>query len=389
MTEPRNVVLLGATGSIGGSALRILRAHPDKLRLVGASAHANADALLQIAEEFELKQVCLTDGAAHEQALKNKPDGLEVLCGSDGLDELATMDAAGVVLVAVVGTAGLSPTLAALRSGKDVALANKEALVAGGKFVVEAAQAGGARILPTDSEHNAVFQCLGGGSAKGVEKIILTASGGPFLDWPAERMEQITPEEALRHPNWSMGSKITVDSATMENKGLEIIEARWLFDLPPERIEVVVHPQSVVHSLVQFVDGSMIAQLSPPSMTFAIQHALLFPERAPGVDETVSFVEPFSLDFRPPDPERFPCLRLARDSLVAGGVSPAVFNAANEVAVEAFLENRIGFCAISRTIGQTLETMENLEPVDLNDILAADAEARQVATAHLNPQSMP
>ncbi len=380
MSEPRNVVLLGATGSIGTNALRILRAHPDKLRLVGASAHANANDLLKIADEFELKLICLTDEQAREQASVNLPAGTKLLGGGAGLDELAMMDQADVVLVAVVGAAGLSPTLAALRSGKDVALANKEALVAGGKFVVEASQVSGARILPTDSEHNAVFQCLGGCSTEQVEKIILTASGGPFLDWSSERMASVTPEEALRHPNWSMGPKITVDSATMANKGLELIEARWLFDLPPERIEVVIHPQSIVHSLVQFVDGSLVAQLSPPSMTFAIQHALLFPERAPGVEETVNFEDAFSLDFQPPDPSRFPCLRLAREALSEGGVAPATFNAANEVAVAAFLENRIGFPSIAHTIEHSLETMKNREPVDLEDLLAADAEARRVAT---------
>ena len=381
MSEPRNVVLLGATGSIGTNALRILRAHPDKLRLVGASAHANANDLLKIADEFELKLICLTDEQAREQASVNLPDGTKLLGGGAGLDELAMMEQADVVLVAVVGAAGLSPTLAALRSGKDVALANKEALVAGGKFVIEASQVSGARILPTDSEHNAVFQCLGGCSTEQVEKIILTASGGPFLDWSAERMASVTPEEALRHPNWSMGPKITVDSATMANKGLEVIEARWLFDLPPERIEVVIHPQSVVHSLVQFVDGSLVAQMSPPSMTFAIQHALLFPDRAPGVDETVNFTDAFSLDFQPPDPERFPCLRLAREALAAGGVAPATFNASNEVAVSAFLENRIGFPSIARIIEHSLESMKNREPSDLEDLLAADAEARLVASA--------
>ncbi len=384
MSSPRNVVLLGATGSIGENTLRILRAHPDKLRLVGASAHRNADALLSVAKEFELKRICLTDENARREAASNLPNGIELLGGPEGLDELASAETADVVLVAVVGTAGLSPTLAALGSGKDVALANKEALVTGGKFVMEAAEANGARILPTDSEHNAVFQCLTGGHAKQVEKIILTASGGPFLDWSSDRMAKVTPEEALQHPNWSMGPKITVDSATMANKGLEVIEARWLFDLPAERIEVVIHPQSIVHSLVQFVDGSLISQLSPPSMTFAIQHALLFPERAPGVEDTVSFTETFSLDFQPPDMERFPCLRLAREALSAGGVAPATFNAANEVAVAAFLEKRIGFPSIAHTIEHSLKSMKNREPMDLEDLLAADAEARRVASAQAN-----
>ncbi|MFP6854231.1 MAG: 1-deoxy-D-xylulose-5-phosphate reductoisomerase, partial [Opitutales bacterium] len=347
-------------------------------------AHSDEEGLLKIAHEFGLKQICLTNEQARANASSALPAGVNLLGGVSGMEELASLEEADVVLVAVVGASGLAPTLAALRSGKDVALANKEALVAGGKFVMEAAQASGARILPTDSEHNAVFQCLGGGSTEQVEKIILTASGGPFREWSLERTAKVTPAEALKHPNWSMGPKITVDSATMANKGLEIIEARWLFDLTPERIDVVIHPQSIVHSLVQFVDGSLVAQMSPPSMTFAIQHALLFPDRAPGVEPTIDFSEFFSLDFQPPDLDRFPCLRLARSALVSGGIAPAVFNAANEVAVEAFLGNRIGFSLISQTIEHTLETIEPREPVDLEDVYATDAEARRVATEQLN-----
>ncbi|MGE4550266.1 MAG: 1-deoxy-D-xylulose-5-phosphate reductoisomerase, partial [Opitutales bacterium] len=341
MSAPRNVVLLGATGSIGENALRILRAHPDKLRLVGASAHRNADALLAVAKEFGLKRICLTDDATRTEAANNLPDGMELLGGEEGLDELSAMEQADVVLVAVVGTAGLSPTLAALRSGKDVALANKEALVAGGKFVVEAAQAGGARILPTDSEHNAVFQCLGGGSAEQVDKIILTASGGPFLDWSTERMATVTPEEALEHPNWSMGPKITVDSATMANKGLEVIEARWLFDVEASQIDVVVHPQSIVHSLVEFRDTSVIAQLGLPDMRVPIVVALAHPERIVLDIPRLDLAEIARLDFEHPDRSKFPCLDLAYRALEGSEEAPAVLNAANEISVAAFLEGAI------------------------------------------------
>ncbi len=379
MSEPRKVVLLGATGSIGDSALRVLRAHPDKLHLVGAAAYANAEKLFSIAKEFDVTELCLVEPGIDARP----PENANLRTGVDGLEELAALPEADLTLVAVVGSAGLQPTLAALRVGKDIVLANKEALVLGGKFVMEAARTSGARILPADSEHNAVFQCLEGSDNKDVERIILTASGGPFRDMSLEEMSEVTPEQALDHPNWSMGPKITIDSATMANKGLELIEARWLFDLPSERLDVIVHPSSLVHSLVRFTDGCMLAQLSPPSMTFALQHALLHPERAEGVDEPLDFSQPLDLSFRPPDLERFPCLRLAREALDSEGIAPAIFNAANEVAVDAFLRKRIGFLEIAGIIEATLSAMEHHEPHSLDEVIAADTEARRLATERI------
>jgi 1-deoxy-D-xylulose-5-phosphate reductoisomerase len=299
------------------------------------------------------------------------------------LVELSALPAADIVLVAVVGTAGLAPALAAIAAGKDLALASKEILVLAGKFVMEEARRHGTRLLPVDSEHNAVFQCIEGHPGAAVRRIVLTASGGAFRDWTPERLAHATPADALKHPNWSMGPKVTVDSATLANKGLELIEARWLFGLRPDQCTAVMHPQSIVHCLVEFNDGAMLAQLSPPSMTFPIQHALLYPDRANGIEPPIDLTRLLTLDFRPLDEDRFPMLRHARESMSAGGVAPAVFNAANEVAVEAFLGGKIPFLAIPEIVGQTLGRMENFEPRDLSAVLAADAEARRVAATGL------
>jgi len=283
------------------------------------------------------------------------------------------------VLVAVVGTAGLKPTLAAIEEGKDIGLASKEILVLAGKFIMAAAAKKNVRILPVDSEHNAIFQCLQGAEGRDVSRIILTASGGPFLDYTTEQMRSIEPADAIRHPNWSMGPKITIDSSTMANKSLEMVEAHWLFDIEPQKIEVVVHPQSIVHSMVEFIDGSILAQMSPPSMTFAIQHILLYPERAAAVQEPLDFSRSLQLDFQPPDLERFPCLKLGTEALAAGGSAPAVFNAANEVAVAAFLENRISYLGISEVVDKTLQNLSIFEPHKLEEVLEADASARHAA----------
>jgi len=284
----------------------------------------------------------------------------------------------------VVGTGGLEPALAALAAGKELALASKEILVLAGKFVMAEVSRHGARLLPVDSEHSAVFQCLEGHPTAGVRRIILTASGGAFRDWPAEKLAQATRADALRHPNWAMGPKITVDSATLANKGLELIEAQWLFGLRPDQCTAVVHPQSIVHCLVEFEDGAMLGQLSPPSMTFPIQHALLHPARLRGVDSALDLTRLWTLEFRPIDEQRFPMMRMAREAMAAGGVAPAIFNAANEVAVEAFLQGRIPFLAIPRTVGQTLDRVANFEPEQLSAVLAADADARRVAGEALN-----
>ena len=384
--KKKRVVLLGATGSIGESALRVLAAHRDKLELVGLAARANWEKLAATATAFGVKHVGLFEDTAFAAAKANSaafPPGTKFVGGLSGLVELAQLPEADIVLVAVVGTTGLEPALAALAAGKDLALASKEILVLAGKFVMAEAKKHGAKLLPVDSEHNAVFQCLEGHLHAGVRRIVLTASGGAFRDWPAERLAHVTPADALKHPNWSMGPKITVDSATLANKGLELIEAQWLFGLRAEQCTAVLHPQSIVHCLVEFTDGAMLAQLSPPSMTFPIQHALLHPERAPGVDAALDFTKLIGLEFRPVDEARFPMLRLARQTMATGGVAPAIFNAANEVAVAAFLQERIPFLAIPRVVEHTLATIANFEPNGLAAVLAVDADARRAATAAL------
>jgi 1-deoxy-D-xylulose-5-phosphate reductoisomerase len=384
-SRKKRVVLLGATGSIGDSTLRVLRAHPDKLELVGVAAHRGAEKLFQICREFGVRHAALADeaAAARVHAADEIPAGTKLFSGAAGLVELATLPEADIVLVAVVGTAGLAPALAALAAGKELALASKEILVLAGPFVMAAARASGAKILPVDSEHNAVFQCLAGHVPADVRRVTLTASGGAFRDWPAERLAHATPADALKHPNWAMGPKITVDSATLANKGLELIEARWLFGLRPDQCHAVLHPQSIVHALVEFADGSVLAQLCPPSMTFPIQHALLHPARVASTDAPLDLARLAALEFRPVDEARFPLLRLARAAMVAGGAAPAVFNAANEIAVAAFLAGRLPFLGIASVVEKTLEAVQPAEPADLPAVLAIDAEARRQAAARL------
>jgi 1-deoxy-D-xylulose-5-phosphate reductoisomerase len=376
----KRIVLLGATGSIGESTLKVLRKHPDKLELVAVAGRTKCRELDAIAREFKVKHVGVFDAAAAKAAKKEGLfKGRTVHVGQEGLVELAGLPEGDMVVAAVVGTLGLKPTLAAINAGKDIALANKEILVLAGKFVMAAAKKKGVAVVPLDSEHNAIFQCLQAGRKAEVAKILLTASGGPFRDYTREQMAGVTPEAALKHPNWAMGPKVTIDSSTMANKGLEVIEAHWLFGVTPEQIQVVVHPQSIVHSMVQYVDGSIIAQLCPPSMTFPVQHSLLYPARADGVCPTVDFTQLVRLDFRPPDLGRFPCLALAYAALRAGGVAAGAFNAANEVAVAAFLERRLKYLDIPRVIEATLAAQRAREPRDLDEVLAADAEARQLA----------
>ena len=389
-TPRKRVVLLGATGSIGENTLRVLAAHRDKLELVGIAARSNWEKLAAIARQFGVRNVGVFEHAAFEAARENVgafPDGTKLVGGLSGLNELARLPGANIVLVAVVGTTGLEPALSALAAGKDLALASKEILVLAGKFVMAEARRHRAKILPVDSEHNAVFQCLEGHPQAGVRRIVLTASGGAFRDWPIERLAEVKPSDALKHPNWAMGPKITVDSATLANKGLELIEAQWLFGLKPAQCTAVLHPQSIVHCLVEFNDGAMLAQLTPPSMTFPIQHALLHPERAEGVDSALDFTRLLGLEFRPVDESRFPMLRLAKETMAAGGVAPAVYNAANELAVAAFLEGRIPFLAIPRVVEHTLHTIRNFEPPDLAAVVAVDAESRRVTVSHLQSLS--
>lgn len=386
MSTAKKVVLLGATGSIGSSALRVLRAHPDRLQLVGVAAQSRHTELAEICREFKVPQAVLQDEKAYLRAQQAGcfPAATQLSSGTEALAELATLAEADIVLVAVVGAAGLRPALAAIEAGKDIALANKELLVLGGAHVIEAAKRKGVRLLPTDSEHNAIFQCLQGYPSEQVDKLLLTASGGQFRDTPSKALTDVTPEMATQHPNWSMGPKITVDSATMANKGLELIEAHWLFGLEPDRLEVVIHPQSVVHSFVQFIDGSIFAQLSPPDMTFAIQHCLLYPDRAPGVTPSTDFRKAFSLDFTPPDFAKYPCLQLAYDALRAGDAAPAIFNAANEVAVERFLAKEIRYLEIPKLIEYSLSVIASPSGPSLDQLFQIDSETREVAQAH-NP----
>jgi len=389
----KRIVLLGATGSIGESALRVIAAHPDRLELVGVAAGRNWQKLAQIAQRHpSVRHVAIHDEAAFRDARASAAfaAGTTVHAGLGGLCELAQIAEADLVLVAIVGTTALEPTLAAIAAGKTIALASKEILVLAGKFVMAAARARGVALLPVDSEHNALFQCLERGNPAGLKRIFLTASGGAFRDLPVEALAHVTPADALKHPNWAMGAKITVDSATLANKGLELIEAQWLFGLAPQQCQAVLHPQSIVHCLVEYADGSLLAQLCPPSMTFPIQHALLYPERVPGVEPTLDFAQTLSLDFRPIDLDRFPMLRLAHEVMRAGGdpcgstgggsTAPAIYNAANEVAVAAFLAGKLPFLAIAEVVDKTLQRLPHTEPRDLSDVLATDAQARQIAT---------
>mgnify|MGYP001398224663 FL=1 len=376
MTDPKKIVLLGATGSIGESTLQVIRKHPDRLQLIGVSAHSNSQKLADISNEFKVPHAYLPETASE---VTDWPSHCSLDRSTNGLTDIAALEEADVVVVAIVGASGLGPTLSALQAGKDVVLANKESLVLGGDLVMRTAKDNCAWVIPADSEHNAVFQCIQGEKHRDLDSIILTASGGPFRELPMEELTHVTIEQALDHPNWSMGNKVTIDSATMANKGLELIEARWLFDLSPSKLEVVIHPTSIVHAMVRFIDGCCLAQLSPPSMTFALQHALLFPDRAEGVHPSLDFSKPLDLNFSPPSLDRFPCLRLAKDCLEQGGSAPLVFNAANEIAVSAFLSNRIGFLQISDIIENTLSKFAQQTQNDLQALLSLDSEARRIA----------
>jgi 1-deoxy-D-xylulose-5-phosphate reductoisomerase len=381
MPAKKRVILLGATGSIGASALKVIAQHEEALELVAIACQTRWEEAAAIARRFGVKQITIFNEDAAKLARQSDlfPSDTVILSGLAGLTELACLPAGDIVLSAVVGTLGLKPTLAAIEAGKDIALASKEILVLAGKFITEAARRHTVRLIPVDSEHNAIFQCLQGRQSPEVARLVLTASGGPFLDWPLGSLDRVTPAEALRHPTWNMGPKVTIDSATMANKGLELIEAGWIFNVKAHQVDVVIHPQSIVHSLVEFVDGSTLAQMSPTSMTFPIQHALLYPERRPGVEEGLDFSRPLNLDFRPVEIERYPCLQLAREVMEAGGVAPAIFNAANEIAVEAFLANRLPYLEIPALIRNTLERSTIFEPAGLDEVLEADAAARREA----------
>ena len=386
----QNVTILGATGSIGTSTLDVLARHPQRYRIFALSARSRLDALLALCQQFRPALVAVPEAAASDFARQLREAGLktEVCAGERGLCDIAAHEQTHVVMAAIVGAAGLPPVLAAACAGKRILLANKESLVMGGQLVLDAVRRHGATLLPVDSEHSAIFQCLPAGArigeeAPGLRRIILTASGGPFRSLAASEFAHITPEQACAHPTWAMGRKISVDSATMMNKGLEVIEARWLFDLPGERIEAIIHPQSVVHSLVEYVDGSLLAQLGQPDMRTPIACALAWPQRVEAGVASLDFTRLAALEFHAPDTVRFPCLRLAYEALAAGGTAPTILNAANEVAVEAFLARRLPFTGIAETIAQVLETLPTTPADSLDALQEADARARETARQHL------
>jgi len=379
----KRVILLGSSGSIGESTCKVARALPDTMKLVGLGVAKSGERVLEQAREFGVKAVAVSDLGAAEKVEKDLPQGTKFYPGLEGLTRMVEETEADMVLVAVVGTAGLAPALAALRTGKDLAVASKEILVLAGSAVMGEAKKNKRQVLPVDSEHNAIFQCLEGAKSQEVRKIILTASGGPFRKSSSEDLKKVTVAQALKHPTWSMGRKITIDSATMFNKGLEMIEAHWLFGLPMNQVDVVVHPQSIVHSLVEFVDGSVLAQLSVTDMCFPIQYAVTYPERRPSGLPPLDLAKIGSLSFEAPDEKRFPALRLARESGEAGGTLPGVFNAANEVAVEAFLEEKISFPRIWEMVETVMSAHRNEKKPDLATIIAADQWARAQAKVAL------
>jgi 1-deoxy-D-xylulose-5-phosphate reductoisomerase len=375
----KNVVLLGSTGSIGTSTIKVALDLPDHIRLIGLAAGNNAELLLEQTRQFQPAAIGISNPAKAEELRATLGTSAEVFTGTEGLVKLATMPAADIVLIAIVGTAGLQPALAAIRAGKDIAIASKEILVMAGETVMSEARKYGVQVLAVDSEHSAIFQCLDGKPADSVRNLWLTASGGPFRQTPQAEFASITVERALKHPSWVMGTKITIDSATLFNKGLEMIEARWLFDIGMDRVQVVVHPQSIVHSMVEFVDGSMLAQMSTPDMCLPIQYALTYPERVRSDRVQTPLAKLGSLTFEEPDTERFPSLNLARRAGEIGGTLPAVLNAANEVAVEAFVKRRITFLQITETVRRVMDRHEVVTHPTLEQILAADAWARQAA----------
>ena len=374
----KRLSILGSTGSIGMQALEVVRAHPEAFEVVAMAAGRRLDLFAQQVREFRphLVSVAGRDGA---QELQERLRGLPVkICsGEEGLSEVAAYSDAELTLLAVVGAMGLKPALAAIRAGKDVALATKEALVMAGALLTTEAAARGVKLLPVDSEHSAIFQCLEGGGSGALKRIILTASGGALRQVPRDRLAFVTPEEALNHPVWSMGKKITIDSATLMNKGLEVIEARWLFDIDAKQVDVILHPQSIVHSLIEYVDGSVLAQLAPPDMRLPILYALSYPARLKNAFPTLDLVQVASLTFEPVDRERFPCLGYAYEAVGMGGTAPAVLNAANEVAVELFLGRQISFGEIPEVIEASLRGHRPGDGDSLDEILAADREVRE------------
>jgi 1-deoxy-D-xylulose-5-phosphate reductoisomerase len=374
----RRVILLGATGSIGSSAIKVAESIPDRMQIVGMAANRNARLLAEAANRTRPEAICLVDENCLTELRSCLAYSPEILTGESGLETLARSGGADLVLVAIVGTTGLRPALAAIETGKDLAVASKEILVMAGETVMTRATQKGIKVLPVDSEHNAIFQCLEGKPKHEIRSLILTASGGPFRTLSSDRLASVTVADALNHPTWKMGRKISIDSATLFNKGLEMIEARWLFDIPMGQVQVLVHPQSIVHSMVEFVDGSLLAQLSNSDMCFPIQYAVTWPERVPNALKPLRLAELGRLEFEEPRYDDFPALRLARRAGEAGGIMPAVLNAANEIAVEAFLEGRITFPRIWSLVEEAMNRSHNFARPSLDDIIQADGQARDL-----------
>ncbi len=384
----KSLCLLGATGSIGQSTLKLVDQHPDRFRITAMSAHTQIDALIDLCRRYRPLQACIADSSLFT-ALRDglRAEGLATtpLAGSEGLQDMAADNRSDTVIAAIVGAAGVASTFSAARAGKRILLANKESIVLAGQLLMQTVAEHGAQLFPVDSEHNAIFQCLPAhGGHAGVRRLILTASGGPFLGKTRAELATITPEQACRHPKWSMGRKISVDSATLMNKGLEVIEAHHLFGMPADAIEVVVHPQSIVHSMVDYCDGSVLAQMGEPDMRTAIAYGLSHPERIDSGVKTLDFRTLGRLEFQTPDTETFPCLSLAYAAIGRGGNAPAVLNAANEVAVMAFLEGRLPFLAIPDIVAQTLDALAWEPAADLSVLMASDAEARRYANNRIH-----
>ena len=378
-SRQENIAILGSTGSIGKNSIEVIANFPDQFKVSYLTVNNNIDALCDQVRRFRPKGVVVLDGDSAAECKKRIDGATEVLVGEEGLEEIVQREDVDVVISSLVGFAGLRPTIAAIRAKKKIALANKETLVVAGEIIMRLVKETGGILIPVDSEHSAIFQCLIGESGSSVAKIILTASGGPFLNTPKEMLRNVSVEEALHHPNWKMGNKVTIDSATLMNKGLEVIEAHWLFEIPPEKIDIVIHPQSIIHSMVEFIDGSVKAQLGMPDMKIPIQYALTYPERAASNVARVDFPKLREMTFFAPDIERFQCLRLAYDALNEGGTMPAALNAANEIAVRRFLEGKIAFQQIPETICRTMEHHNVTGRPTLDDIIAADASARRFA----------
>lgn len=379
----KNVVILGSTGSIGENSLQVAKHLGDAIQVVGVAAGRCAERLAEQAAEFGCRWAYIADPSRARGLPDLLPDGCRAVDDENALCELVAAPDVDLVLCAIVGTAGLRPVLAAIEAGKDIALASKEVLVMAGAMVMQRVHEKGVRLLPVDSEHCALFQCLDGQPSRGVGRLILTASGGPFRQASVKELNEVTPEQALAHPTWNMGRKVTIDSATLMNKGLELIEAHWLFDVACERLDVVVHPQSIIHSMVEFVDGSILAQMGVPDMRLPIQYCLTYPERCPSLQRPMPFAEALTLEFEPPDHDRFPALRLAKSAIEAGGTMPAVLNAANEVAVDAFCEGRCSFPGISRTVEAVMEAHDVAGAEEFDVVLMADAWARRQASEWL------